>query len=447
MVSQDVYQKAREYISSAQKILVCINNRSSLDTHLAAAATAKHLSAQGKEVLICTNGDLIHRHKEFFERFNVEYNENASPRRYVITIDHAEGGIEKVSYDDVDGKFHLYITPSKDAPDFDFDKVSYAHGGGNSDCIVTFGFRSISWFGNIYEDRKELFESAPVININDLPGDQEFGSIQLVDTEISVSEIVFSLFDGTVSDEEYASILLTGLLDHLQPLQRSDYKIGSMETMVKLVKMGPDLKESFRLLYFDKTLENFEKERRVMHNVKMDSESGIIWSTVSKYELAQAGVNRENFILDGRIIFNMCRAFTVAFVIYEVGEREIVVECESNDKDVSVEDLLQGYKTAGDGARAYCTVRDKSLADVEREVLEMITSTLGVSTFEVGSGQEDGKVEPPSVAEADIPSGAGLTPDAATLDNGGSGQKSVKNGSMKDERLVTPPPVNPGKAR
>jgi nanoRNase/pAp phosphatase (c-di-AMP/oligoRNAs hydrolase) len=447
MVSQDVYQKAREYISSAQKVRICINNRSSLDTHLAAAATAKHLSAQGKEVTVCTNGDLIHKHKELFERFNVEYNESTSPRRYVITIDHAEGGIEKVSYDDVDGKFHLYITPSEDAPDFDFEKVSYTQGGGKADSIVTFGFRSVSWFGDIYEEQKELFESVPVININDLPGDQEFGSIQLVDTEISVSEIVLSLFDGTVSDEEYAGLLLTGLLDHLQPLQRNDYKIGSVEAMVKLVKMGTDLKEAFKLLYFDKTLENFEKERRVMNNVKMDSESGIIWSTVSKFDLAQAGVDRENFMLDGRIIFNICRAFTVAFVIYEVGEREIVVECESNDKQVSVEDLLHEYKMAGDEARAYCTVRDKSLADVEREVLEMITSKLGVSPLEIGPGQEGGKVVPPAVPEADIPSGTGLTPDAATLDNGDSGQKSARDGSSKDERLVTPPPVNPEKAR
>ncbi len=335
-ISQDTYNQAKEVLAAAENVLLVINNRASLDTHLAMAAMYQHLQSKGKNVTVRTNGELILKHVQYLDSVEISDEKDLLPQSYIVTIDHAGGEIEKVKYDDKDGKFRLYLTPSPQAKPFDFDKVSYSQGGGESDTIVTFGTRSLRWLNNVYEKNQDLFEKANVVNINNLPGSQEYGTVKLVDTDIAVSQIVYDLIEGTSSSESesVSNFLLTGLLDHLQPLQGGDYKISTIETMVGLVKAGADLKECMSKLYFEKTVENFEVIRRVMNNLKLDSEAGIVWSSVSAFDMSQCGVTRDEFILNGRILFNVCKDFSIAFVMYEVAENEIVVEFESNKAEL-----------------------------------------------------------------------------------------------------------------
>lgn len=440
VVSQDVKGQVNEYIGRAKRILICLNNRSSLDTHVAAAAFYKYVASQGKSATLVTNGELMLKHKEIFDAYSVDYGNESKPMQYVITIDHSAGGIDKVSYDDKNGKFQLFITPTDGAKPFDFENVSYTEGGGDADLIVIFGVRSLNWLGDLYDERKDLFESTPIVNINNLPGTQEYGTVQIVNQESSISEVVLGLIKDVSSGETetVANLLMIGLMDFVQLLQGNDYRIGSIEKIVELVKMGADIKEAMKKLYYERSFVNFEVIRRVMNNVKLDTEAGLIWSSVSSFDLSQVGVTRDTFSLDGRIIFNICREFRIAFVLYEVKEGEIVVEFESNERDLDVKDLLTGYKVAGNESRAFFTVRDKTLAEVEQEILEMITPKLGVSEVTADSLHD----VPPTQPQSEEVEDTVITPDAGT-DNGTDGQVVVEVDSESDEGLVTPPPVNP----
>ena len=157
-ISKQLYSQARDVINGADKVLICVNNRSTFDTHLAAAALYKYLISEGKNVSLGVNGELILRHKQMFEDNDITVEKDLKPMSYVISIDHKDGGIEKVSYDDKDGKFFLYVTPVKDAKRFDFKQVEFSQGGGGADAIVVFGARTLRWMNEIYEDNKELFD-------------------------------------------------------------------------------------------------------------------------------------------------------------------------------------------------------------------------------------------------------------------------------------------------
>jgi hypothetical protein len=292
----------------------------------------------------------------------------------------------------------------------------------------------------VYEEKKKMFDSVPIVNINNLQGTQEYGTVQLTDQEISISEVVLELVRGmsTGETDAVAELLLMGLMDHIQILQGNEYRIGSVEKVVELVKMGADIKKAMKKLYYDRSLGNFEIVRRVMNNVKLDAEAGLIWSSVSSFDLSQSGVSRDDFSLDGRIIFNVCREFDIAFVLYEVKEGEIVVEFESNMRDLDVKDLLPDYKVAGNEARAFFTVRDKTLAVVEQEILEMITPKLGVSEVSVDSNYD----VPPTKPLQDVGSESVITPDAETEDDP-EDRVVLEVDQEGDEGLVTPPPVNP----
>jgi len=449
MAHNDIYTQTKSILDSADKICICVNNRSSFDTHLAAAALYLYLQSKGKSTVFYSNGGLILRHRQMIEDQGIEVSEDLKPLSYVVTINHAEGDIEKVSYDDKDGKFRLYITPAEKSKSFDFKKVSYSEAGGDFDAIVVFGTRMLSWLGDLYKQHTDLFEKKPVVNINNVSGVQEYGTVRLVDTEISVSEIVYELISSSESSIRLVlNLLLMGVLDNVQLLQVSEYKASTIETISRIVASGADLKESIRKLYYERTLENFEIVRRVMNNMKIDQEHGLAWSTVSSFDFSQSGVDREQFTLDGRIIFNVCAAFNVAFVLYEVQEGEIVIELESNLRTLSAKELLSGYKTSGNSARVFCTVRGKPLAELEEEIIALITPKLSSSTDKATEAipvkEKISKVSPDHVDSETSVEKTGLTEDTSVVDNTQS-THSLSEDIEEDAGsvgLVTPPPIS-----
>ncbi len=403
------YSKTMTLLKKAERVLVFLNNRSSLDTHYAVAALKKVLESEGKSVTVVANGDLILKHRLMFEREGVDFSLDIQPLSYVITIDHTSTGIEKVSYDDKDGKFRLYITPVSGEKEFDFKKVQYTQGGGEADLIVVFGCRSLKWLNTLYDSNKELFSKVPIININNLQGEQEFGTSRIVDERVAVSELVLNVLGITQLKKvkQSANLLLRGIIDHFQPLQLNVYPSTALAKIAELVSLGADMKEAFKKLYFEHTYENFELQRKVMSNFQFDRANGIAWSSVSSLDLNQCGVDRDTFILDGRIIFNICTEFKVAFVLYEVQNGEIVVELEVNNARVDARELLPDYKVAGTHARIFFTVRDKNLAEVEESVIKAISRNIGLWDIEPEESKDnidDDRVENNMVDRALLPS-------------------------------------------
>ncbi|MBN2100924.1 hypothetical protein JW710_03460 [Candidatus Dojkabacteria bacterium] len=439
-ISSEDYSKIGEKIRGAKKILVCINNRSSLDTHLAALSFVFYLRDMNKNALICVNGKLSAKHEKLFKDAEVDYKNALEPLNYVISIDHSGGEIEKVSYDDKDGKFNLYITPTDGVKGFDFDDVSYSYGGTSFDLVFVFGARSLRWLRDLYKNNKEVFDKNTLVNINNLKGAQEFGEIRLVDTEISVCEIVYGLLNAksTLSSTKIMDLLIKGVVDHFQLFQRGDFKISSVETLMTLVKAGADLKDAIQNLYFSRDIGNFEITRKAMVNMKYDKDSKLAWSGVSLFDINRSGIDRDSFVLDGRIIFNISNSFDLAFVMYEVADNEVWVEFESNLDKYNARNIMSSYSPSGNASRVFFTVSGKSMLEVEQEILKLLKETLGVSGFAPVTGASDASSGITLEGEEQV-----LTED----DENGNNTRNPENGDEEDEPegsvLVTPPPITP----
>ncbi|MEA3357178.1 MAG: hypothetical protein U9Q67_01990 [Patescibacteria group bacterium] len=376
IVAQSEFDKVKTMIEKSKSVLVCINNRSTFDTHIAALALYLSLRDLGLNPSICVNGKLIAKHRKFFEAHEVQYEDSIKPRSYVISLDHAGGEIEKVSYDDKNGKFNLYITPSEGSKAFDFDKVKYSGGGAEYDMIFVFGAKKLTWLGNIYNENKELFAEDSIVSINNIEGKSDFGAVKLVDCEVPVSHIVYELIktvSSSASADNIVDLLLKGVLDHLQLLQINDYKISTIEALTSLVKNGADLKMGLNSIYFQKDFENFQVIQKVMSNLKYDQDKDVIWSSVSAFDFSSCGLERDDFELDGRIIFNTCVEFKAAFVLYEIADGEVWIEFESNDPNIDAKELMSEFKASGDSSRVVAVITGKVLGDIEQDLLGMLS--------------------------------------------------------------------------
>lgn len=430
IISRDVYSKIKESVSSAERILVCINGRSSYDTHVATLAFVLHLKDLGKNVSVCVGGRLSTKHKRLFKKIKVDYQKKLASSNYVISIDHTEGEIEKVSYDDKEGKFNLYITPAKDNSKFNFDNVAFSLGGGDFDMVFVFGARSLKWLGKLYEKSKDVFDKGNVINVNNIEGIQEFGTEKLVNTEVSVSEIVYGMVnsESTPSTDTIVQLLMRGVMEYLQPMQRSDYKISTIEALTSLSKLGADIKESVQNLYFKRSFGNFKIVQKVMGNLKYDKKSGLAWSGVSSFDINQSGITKESFELDGRIIFNICEDFRLAFVMYEITADEVWVEFESNTSEFDPMELMKDFRLLGNSARITFIVTGKSMVEVEKEILNVLREKLDVPGFvPVANGSSGKETKHDELTES------------LKNDNNTPDKTKGTDGSV----LIKPPPITP----
>ncbi len=434
-ISRDIYDKAKKFVDKSEKILICVNNKSTFDTHAAAAALYFYLKDLKKNVSFVASGELIPRHEQLLKAYGIDYQKSLKPLNYVITLDHKEGGIDKVSFDDKEGKFYLYITPQADSKPFDFNKVNFSSGGSGYDAIFVFGARGLNWLEKLYTDNKALFNSEKVINVNNIEGAQSFGKVKLVETGISVCEIIqdFINHSSSASIDKIHELLLKGLLDCFQVMQPSDYKISTVDALMKLIKAGADLKLAIRDLYFQKDFASIKLAQKVMSNIKHDVKAGVVWSVVSSFDLSRSSVTRKNFDFNGRIVFNISKSFKVAFVIYEITNGEVWVEFESNEKGFDAKKILSEFNPVGNNYRVAFVVNDKSAAEVEDMVLAAIKQKLGVKVITPATNGYTEHVEAPEEKEPRV-----LTETPFSVDNGGNSLE-MENESAG---LVVPPPVN-----
>jgi nanoRNase/pAp phosphatase (c-di-AMP/oligoRNAs hydrolase) len=431
-VPKEKIDKLRSEIKESGEVLICINSKSSLDTYSAAVAFAVYLEDLEKKVSIVVDQKPTTRYRRIFKKAELEYKQKLEKLNYVVSIDHSGGEVEKVSYDDEGGKFNLYITPSGSGEGFDFENVEFNYSGGKYDMVFVFGARSLNWLGSLYNDNEKVFTNNVIVNINNLKGSQDFGKFKLVDTEIAVGEIIFQLLNGesTESTRKIYQLLLLGILDFLQPMQRNDYKISTVEALTSSVKFGADLKEAFQDLYFNRSSGYFELVKKLFSNLKADEDSGLVWSGVSHFDISQTEASRDDIPLNGRIPFNISGEFEIAFVLYEVEEDEVWVEFESNSDEVNAKDILKSFNPSGNEARVVFSVKDKSLLEVENEILDTLKDALDLEEIDY---QVENTFD--SEKNGDL---TGSSNDANNI--------TAQNNSNDDEEdgaFITPPPITP----
>jgi nanoRNase/pAp phosphatase (c-di-AMP/oligoRNAs hydrolase) len=418
-ISKETYKKAYSLINKSDRILLCVNNRSTFDTHLSAAALFLYIKDQGKNVTVCVDKYLKDRPKKIFQDMKINFDTELVPLRYVVTVDHTKGGVESVRYDDKNGKFNLYITPTKSKNSFDFKNVTFSDGG-TYDLIIVMGAKKLEHLGEVYTGNKEFFENTSIIGINNLVP-KGFGKVSLTSCEIPVSEIVYNLVSdsfSTSSINQIIRLLLMGIVNELQLFNKSDFKISTVETMTSLIKVGADIKEVFRDIYFKKDKNIISVTREIMSNVKVDSENRVVWSKVDFENFSGSGAKKSDLVLDGFIPFNISDDFDIAFVIYEVGKGEIWIELESNIEGMNAKDVLSSFKSSGNDYRAVAAVKNNGVGQVESIILASIKT-----------------IKERPIEKTNKPN----SKDILTK----SGKPGHNDQVFSDQGLITPPPLSP----
>ncbi len=358
----DDLKNAITEFKKAKSVCIFSSEVNTVDKAVSMVALAKICVSEKKSFQIICPKNLRTPIKTIFEKEGLEVSSDLSTKDYVVSVDYRSANIEKVvCKKDEDGKrLNFVITPKDDL--FNFDNVELISGGASFDLIFAFGARSLD------DSIKEVLEKSKIVSFSKKESD--FGTFKfLINGKRSYSEVVYEFvkaFSRGLS-EETLNILLQGIISKYKLLENGNNDGWVLVT--KFIKYGADFNKAFRSLNYSKDYANLELQKKVMENLRLNTNARVIWSKVA----LMLDVNSSNIDLRGRIIFNISKEFDLAFVIYHMNKENVKVVVESNDTNkYSALDLGKVFSGHGSKSRAIFTNKDIPADEFEKKFFDAL---------------------------------------------------------------------------
>ncbi|UPA22156.1 bifunctional oligoribonuclease/PAP phosphatase NrnA [Candidatus Peribacteria bacterium] len=284
-------QAALQAIEQHQRILISPHANVDPDGLSSALACYQIFSAMGKDVtVICP--DVKPDSLSFlpgFEKFEQEVKEN---KDFVVTINLDEGAeIDKLRYTVEDHRVNIIVVPKKGT--IRPQQISLSEGDPKYDLIVIVDTADLALLGSLYTDHIDLFSEVPILNIDHHISNTQFGHLQLIDpTAASATEVLYSWFMQVPQWKEkitpdLATLLLTGLITDTRSFQNPNTTPRSLEVAAELLEKGARQQEIIQHIYKTKPLSTLKIWGRALNRIQIDPASRIVWSSVSKEDLAE----------------------------------------------------------------------------------------------------------------------------------------------------------------
>lgn len=292
-LSPESVAAANRLLHEHRRILVIPHANVDPDGLGSALACYHVFRAMGKDVtVICP--DTPPESLKFLPGFPDLQQEIADRQQFIITVNLEEGvEIDTLRYTVEEKKVNIIVVPKRGA--ITPQQVSLAPGERPYDLIVVVDTADLALLGSLARDHMDLFTQVPVLNIDHHVSNTGFGQLQLMDpTAASATEVLYQWFlqvpamrDAITPD--IATLLLTGLITDTRSFQNPNTTPRSLEVAAELLERGARQQEIVQHIYKTKPLSTLKIWGRALHGIQIDRDARIVWSSISKEDLAEMG--------------------------------------------------------------------------------------------------------------------------------------------------------------
>ncbi len=287
------YSAATEILKRYKRILVVPHANVDPDGLSSALACYQVFKSLGKDVtVICP--DVLPEALEFLPGFEKLQQRIDATQEFVITINLQDGvEVDKLRYTVEDQRVNIIVVPKKGS--IRSQQISLAEGERSYDLIVVVDTADTALLGSFYTDHIDLFNGVPVLNIDHHISNAGYGQVQLIDpTAASATEVLYGWFQSDADmkqalSADLATLLLTGLITDTRSFQNPNTTPRSLEVAAELLEKGARQQEIIQHIYKTKPLSTLKIWGRALNRIQVDREARIVWSAVSKEDLAEMG--------------------------------------------------------------------------------------------------------------------------------------------------------------
>ncbi|MDO8551555.1 MAG: hypothetical protein Q7S03_02645 [bacterium] len=226
-------------LEPAQNILVVLAGSATFDQIASGLALSLALQKAGKQAAVLSPEEM---RVEFSHLVGVDKVSDKVPAgELVLTINSPLDTIEKVTSSDESGKLCLTIKPKAGLAPVKKEDIIFSESGGIADLIFVIEAKRLESLGRVYQENINLFKEKPIINISRFQKVDQFGKVNMVDSQASsCSEIVVFLLQGLnlLFDADISSNLLLGLREATQNFQIPATSADTFEAAATCAKNG-----------------------------------------------------------------------------------------------------------------------------------------------------------------------------------------------------------------
>jgi len=224
---------------------------------------------------------------------------------------------------------------------------------------------------------KKLPPSCKIINIDHHITNTRFGNINLVVIVSSAAEILYQLFKvwKVKLDSKLAVLLFYGIFADTGCFQYSSTSAETFKIAADLLGKGASLNEAVLVSFRSYSLKTLKYWGKVLENMQMDKSRKFVWSTISRAEREDLGVEVSEVEGAANLFALVVSGTEFGIILMEEGDNLIRGSLRSRD-DFDVSQIAVELGGGGHKAAAGFSL-NMSLVEAEKEVLGAARKYLG----------------------------------------------------------------------
>lgn len=376
-------EQAAQLLKTKKNILITFRKDGAGDAIACASALLSFLEGRNKMAdAVCTDFTLA-ENLRFLKNADKIKNEFAHLQKFVISLDVEKTGVQELSYDVLDKRLRIFVTPKQGY--LQRDNIRTAQSDFRYDLIFVLNSPDLAALGAIFDNNTDLFYKTPIINIDNQPGNEHFGQINFVDlTCASTAEVLFDVLRKMGEeniDEPVATALLSGIISETKSFKADNVRPDTLANASKLIGLGADREKIVRHLYRTRTIAMLKLWGNALANMQIDKKLGLVWSIITREDFIRCGAREADLrdIIDELINTSPEANLTLLLHEHTAPHKPQAVHVMINSKkNLDLKTHLADYKPNGLKNNFSFIVENKSLKEAEEEIVLKLKNILGV---------------------------------------------------------------------
>jgi phosphoesterase RecJ-like protein len=364
-------QQTVELVKKAERILILGHKSPDGDLLGSALALSHALSELKKSVELVITDDISDIYK-FLPNLQSVKTELSLTEGKILRIDTDKFPISGMKYKKDEKHLDIILNADKNLK---FEHVEIINGVPKPDLIIILDTPDVEKIDDAYDKNTELFFEVPIVNIDHHPGNEYFGTINLVDlTASSTAEILVSLFEALgvkIADPDTATCLLLGIIGDTQSFRSNSTTPKSLTVAAQLLAAGAKQQDIISNLYKKRPMALLKLWGEMLSGISLDAPHRFAWTKVRLADIAEKGI-AANDVLDAadELLSNTPDADTI-LIMCETKKGEVLGKLKGA-KGKNVLELAKLFGGDGIPSCANFTIKETSLSDAEMKALKRI---------------------------------------------------------------------------
>jgi phosphoesterase RecJ-like protein len=372
-------EQLRLLLEKSRHILLVVNSNQNTDAICAAMAWKKLLEKQRKQIDIIADNFVLPKNLRFLKGLEDIQPHLSQLQKFILKVDISNVKIDTLSYDIKDNWLSIYLTPKQGI--ITKNELRTAQSGLKYDLIITINAQDLESLGNIFLNNTDLFYKVPIINCDNHPGNEHFGQVNFVDlSATSISESTYKTMAQLCEpdiDATIATFLLTGMISQTQSFKTANVSPSTLNLASKLMNLGADREKIVKNLYRTKSIASLRIWGIALTHMENDPKLGLVWTTITREDFTRAGAAEDELKdLNEELVHNSPEAKIILLLHEDTRGENKVHGFLYSDKQHDAKLLLQGLQPEGNKKSASFTIENKTIKEVEMEVIEKIKKIL-----------------------------------------------------------------------